>query len=653
MTTFAFPPAHGAAAADAIMRLRRRSPRGRCHECGSSEIHASCCLCYRPMCGDHDLAVDVSSARTTLRYLLPTFRPLPRRAGVKARHVCSQCAPMSLHHTGLAIGAAAAAVVGLALMVVNVAVGALVAAVAVVVTVQQTVVLLRRFRTMQSKLRRRLSIDLGINSVSLVDTISGEASLNDRQEYSVRDVTVSGELVVDAEWPDAAWSQVRDYCRRNNIADLSDLMFSAGALALRGQVGLLLKPTPGCHVAHRAMLALSGKVGDAPFLGSSDGSGHRDWQVQAPYDIPADEDKPITMPIWLTPTIVPGSDRRSLDLEFQWATDEVGDDGLKLTAIDRLSIDVPTVWGPVLRSTEYGLVSIDAATKPGLRTIEWRDIKDVPHDTRGRHRISLAFQEQIGMADEIRGQAVAADEICGQVVARFDQMLSGIERIDLHLSNGARRTGRTRKRLHTTVRLDFTLSLAGIRYEAIRTLPPAAVGPARQNTDGPVPAVRKRSFERVIPDSRTVAGVTAELSAGDYYVKRVVENPPTPDRTAAAINRYWDISGRKYEGLYPIDFHIVLSGQEIHDGGAVVSGRTDVAISVRGAFTSDETRQRIDEEWESLYDRVESTLESYVLDMQVDGPRAVHEVIDDLLRKGQINRSVAKRLHSAVDGWYD
>src|SRR4051812_730492 len=115
-----------------------------------------------------------------------------------------------------------------------------------------------------------------------------------------------------------------------------------------------------------------------PFLGSSDGSGHREWQVRATYAILADEDKPITMPIWLTPTIVPGSDRRSLDLEFQWATDELADDGLKLTAIDRLSIDVPTVWGPVLRSTEYGLVRIDAATKPGLRTIEWRDIKDVP-----------------------------------------------------------------------------------------------------------------------------------------------------------------------------------------------------------------------------------------------------------------------------------
>ena len=428
-------------------------------------------------------------------------------------------------------------------------------------------------------------------------------------------------------------------------------MFSAGALALRGPVGLDLKPSPGCRVAHRAMLALSGRVGDAPFLGSTDGSGHREWRVQANYAIPADEDTPITMPIWLTPTIVPGSDRRSLDLEFQWATDEVGDDGLKLTAIDRLSIDVPAVWGPVLRSTEYGLISIDAATKPRWRTIEWRDIKDVPHETRGRHRISLALQAQIGMAEEIDGQVVAADEIRGQVVARFDQMLSRVERIDLHFSNGARRTGRTRKRLHTTVRLDFTLSLAGVRYEAIRTLPPAAVGPPHQNTD--VPAVRKKSFENVIPDSRTVAGVTAELSAGDYYVKRVVENPPTPDRTAAAINRYWDISGRKYEGLYPIDFHIVLSGQEIHEGGTVVAGRTDVAISVRAAFTSDETSRWIDEEWESLYDRVESTLDSYAHGKCATGPDAVHEVIDDLMRKGQINRSVAKKLQSAVDGWYD
>ena len=92
------------------------------------------------------------------------------------------------HHTGLAIWAAVAALVGLALMVVNIVVGALVTAVAVAVTVQQTVVLLRRLRRMQSKLRRRLSIDPGINSVSLVDTISAEASLNKQQKYSVGEV---------------------------------------------------------------------------------------------------------------------------------------------------------------------------------------------------------------------------------------------------------------------------------------------------------------------------------------------------------------------------------------------------------------------------------------------------------------------------------
>ena len=48
-----------------------------------------------------------------------------------------------------------------------------------------------------------------------------------------------------------------------------------------------------------------------------------------------------------------------------------------------------------------------------------------------------------------------------------------------------------------------------------------------------------------------------------------------------------------------------------------------------------------------------STLDSYAHDKCAAGPEAVHQVIDDLMRKGQINRSVAKKLHSAVDGWYD
>ena len=74
---------------------------------------------------------------------------------------------------------------------------------------------------------------------------------------------------------------------------------------------------------------------------------------------------------------------------------------------------------------------------------------------------------------------------------------------------------------------------------------------------------------------------------------------------------------------------------------------------MRAAFTDDETSQRIDEEWESLYDRVESTLDSYAHNKCATGPEAVRQVIDDLMRKGQINRSVAKKLHNAVDGWYD
>ena len=104
----------------------------------------------RHLVGPHDVALPAAN--------FPIAAPSRR---IRARHVCSQCAPMSLHHTGLAIGAAAATVVGLILMVVNIVVGALVTAVAVAVTVEQTVVLLRRLRTMQSKLRRRLSIDPG------------------------------------------------------------------------------------------------------------------------------------------------------------------------------------------------------------------------------------------------------------------------------------------------------------------------------------------------------------------------------------------------------------------------------------------------------------------------------------------------------------
>ena len=65
--------------------------------------------------------------------------------------------------------------------------------------------------------------------------------------------------------------------------------------------------------------------------------------------------------------------------------------------------------------------------------------------------------------------------------------------------------------------------------------------------------------------------------------------------------------GRYYEGVYPIDFHLVLSGEEIHKGQEV-SGETSVMLSVAGSYANDVMEQRVVEEWTRLWKRIRLSL---------------------------------------------
>lgn len=629
------------------LELRSRPASGRCHECGSPRVAASCCNCHRLLCGDHGMRRDPRSVAAELRGSLPpswTPRGPTLDHGPRLRF-CSRCARrVGLRTGGLAAGSVAL-VVGLVVSLWNTPIGAALMLVGVCITAAVGYSYMQRLRNLHRWLSRWLRIDPGILSISVIDTVKGRAELADaKTTYAVRDITVTGELVVDAEWSDTAWTGVREHCRRNGVTDPAKVSFAAGALVLRGQVGLTLTTAAGCRLRQPSVLVLAGGVREHEFLKSADGAGNRGCKISAKYDITPEHGKAWTMPIWLTPTIVPRSDRRSLDLEFQWTKFGPVKDGLPLGSIECLSIEVPIGWGSVLDSTEDALVSVGETGS--TRRIEFRNITTVPHTIRGRHRISLSVENEIKSTDTIRGE----------IVARFRGNLCRIKQVDLHDSGGNKRPERPKKNLSTKVCLKFDLSLAAVRYEAIRVMPPAPEHgevPHLQeggNADAqPIPKPHQRAFERVVPDAATVARVMTALSDGDYYVKRVVENPPLPGRTASAVNRYWDISGRKYEGVYPIDFHLVLSGHEMYEGASVTSGRTEMALSVRGAYTSPEIDQKVRDEWDGLRERVENVLMTCRLpDPRREAAGLTRRLIDTLRENGQITDRVASRLETAM-----
>ena len=118
-------------------------------------------------------------------------------------------------------------------------------------------------------------------------------------------------------------------------------------------------------------------------------------------------------------------------------------------------------------------------------------------------------------------------------------------------------------------------------------------------------------FEGVVPDYRTVALLTNTLSDDGYYVKRVVENPPQPGTKAGVLNRFWDIAGRLYDGVYPIDFHLVITGEEVHDG-PTPTGTMTVGLAVRGTHATTVMEEKVVREWEQLWKRIKLSLEAAV-----------------------------------------
>lgn len=633
------------AAAEAPGQARSRPVTGRCHECGEPSVKAVCAGCHRLICAEHVVSAHrVGDALRVVKRAIGIGRPADEGHRPQLCGICADGVRIDLRVLMVGAGVTMAGLVMLIWL-------PLVGAVAIIGGLAAVVLLIARsevsFHAIHRRLGERLSVDASVRAVSLIDTLRASAVLDKGRPYTVTGVAAGGELLVEAEWGDAARGRVRKFLKRRPDARPAATDVWSGSVVLRGPSAWQPKSAEACSVSGRSVVLLHDRLDGHGFLWSPDGTGKRGWQAKVDYEVKPEHGKSWAAPIWVTPTIAPGSDRRALDLEIQWKKFGPGKDGLPMSGIERLVLEVPVSWGNVLRATPEALQSIVSLDDRDVCRIEWRDVTVDPETPRGRFRVSLAFDDRIQAEDSIKGE----------IVARFRGNLCGVKGLALYGPDGTKRRERPVRRMFTRVELGFGLSLATVRYEAVLTLPeaehtPRAVAAADRNGEmgaAPPDGEVRTVFDRVVPDGRTVARVTAELSEGDYYVKRVVEDPAAPGRSPSIVSRYWDISGRKYAGLYPIDFHIVLSGQEHRVDGAVLSGRTEVERSVRGAYTSDTADHEVRDEWLALGKRVEAALRSCEGPTPtMDGRESVLDAIERLEREGSIGFKVADQLRKAL-----
>jgi hypothetical protein len=561
--------------------IKPRVPQVRCYECGSPDIRSLCHHCWRPGCAKHVEPTPRWVARLLGR------EGIGRGLGTDASYHCHECGHAAAGYQ-LALGAGGLGVMtaGLILILLYPVAGLAMAAAGVLVT--GWAYLTARRRAARRRADLPLALQPKVNDVRLTERLGVNISLAPEGGYRTRLRPVEGDISVTLVFGHPDRERLDRYAGKR--ASGRDTRFCAGCLVLHGPVDIAAQPDlPG------PIRQLEGTTAAYPVFRAEDPHASSLFPLALTYRL-AREPALKEGPVWVTPSLVPESDRRALELDIQWVELGPRDKRLSLDVIELIQLQYPESWGNVEKASYRGIQSSAAEDRGGpqaLRRVEWRQLLPTGQQRHAR---------QLKLMIRFEGKISSEDQISGRLEATMKGALSGLDRVRLYSSLGKRRDDWRGAAIRTHIEADFKLSLRSIRYQDVMIVPERQ---ARENEDN-------ADQFAVIPNDDMVIALTNTLSR-DYYVKRVIEHPPRSGGRADHVQRYWDIAGRRYDGVYPIEFHMVLTGEEIHRGGVrPVAGTTKIAIVVQGAYTNDDMKARIKGEWDALHDLTRETMQDLV-----------------------------------------
>jgi hypothetical protein len=562
-----------------ITEIKPQAPQVRCYKCGSPDICSLCHHCWRPGCAKHVVPMPHWTGRLLGR------EGAGRGLGTDASCHCHEC---SHAFTGyqLLLGASGlgAMVAGLTVVLLNPVAG-LALAVAGVLLAACAYLTARR-----QMARRRADLPLAlqpkISKVRLTERLGVDIALAPQGRYTTSPRPVEGDIAVDLVFGRPDRDRLDRYARKH--ATSRNTRFCAGCLVLHGPIDIASQ-----QYLQGPICRLEGVTGAYPVFRAEDPHASSPFPLALTYRL-AREPVIREGPVWVTPSIVPESDQRALELDIQWVDLGPRDNRLSLDVIELIQLRYPERWGKVEKASHRAIQSgaaEDCGGLEALRRVEWRQLLPDERQREGR---------QLQLTIKFEGKILAEDQVSGRLEATLIGALSGLDNVRLYSSLGRRREDWRGAEVRTRIEADFKLSLSSIRYQDVLIVPEREAIEDENNAD---------QFG-VIPNDDMVIGLTNALSE-NYYVKRVIEHPPRSGGRADHVQRYWDIAGRCYDGVYPIDFHMVLTGEEVHRGGIrPVAGTTKITIVVQGAHSNDEMKARIKGEWDALHELTGETMQA-------------------------------------------
>jgi hypothetical protein len=589
-----------------------RAPRTRCYFCGRPEVDMICHHCGRAICGEHG-PTPIPEGRTIEN---PEFTDIDlghTAVGETGVH-CENC----IHHVrtfkwmfflGATIGALGiiALVAGFSAEDMPITIGALAMLAGIGLVVWGISLQRGRYRNEIIDSRPPFPVIGKIQSVSVVESIHGRITLDEEGKYTTRTDQPQGKFTLAYQFAPRDRERLETYFKKYDLPPSSDVIsLHAGFAVLQGSADLHFDDPNACMPRRVNTIALTGAIEDQPFLSRTSTERNNRWTIRHTYSFSLDSSETSCLPVQVVPSLVQEGAQRSIELVLQLAPD-VNDLPVlaELARVEELTLHAPQSLGKIEIVEPSAIVGSIAEAGEGdevsyTQAITW---KGVTLTTGERHSRRKSFY--IRFENTVEPTTV----LKGRLRVRFDGTLSGLDNVALFYPLGNERERASVQR-HTYVDVDFSLDLGGLRFQEMAS------------------AEERIIREGVVPDHCVITTLTGAISAEDFYVKRVIENPPRTSKAGAHItNRYWDIAGRFYDGVYPIDFHLVLTGEEVYGGAdRPHTGGMQVDVSVQGTVTDQEMRDQVDYLRDRLVAIINGTLDE-LPDMLVETSSLVEEVL--------------------------
>jgi len=583
-----------------------------CYLCGSTDVFSLCHQCARPMCGKHSPFAFRSAGKfdrkpgSSGKSASAEYGGLKLDAVQAAVYHCEDHSHSVGMNRRLLFFGSVLVVVGLALLSVA---GAAAILILLIGGAAAGYALLRwwRGRAAMAAAPPPLPLFPHIRTARVVERVNGRIDLTE-EGYRSRALGITGAVsfsMTHSDWQERR----RRYRKRYRVTEDAPGGFNAGFAMLEGPAGLAFDPRQPLVLEAGGGLWFRGNSAGHDLFEAAQGRHEGEWKPEVTYQLRKGR-KPESIPLWIVPSLVPSSDQRTLEIDLHWTplgedhedhgstieTSLRDGDGPRIDLCDLIRLTVPTEWGN-METASPGNAETTAPT-PGepYRTIEWHQVAPVDDN----EYVQLKERDSRALVIRFEKRITPGSKLSGRIEATFKGTLSGVTGVRLYHPGGGRAEHLSISSAETKVAVDFTIDLGTIRYQEDRVVPDENHLNDRNRN-------KASEFSGVVPNADVILKLTDSISEDDYYVKSVIEHRPMRDHGQdRALSHVWDIAGRFYTGVYPIDFHINVSGKELQ--GA--AGTTTVQVSVKGAYVTGgnadgKLLEGIEEKWEDLHRKVE------------------------------------------------